>query len=129
MHTRERLVALEPRDKGIIVYTLRMGDEVVAPKDAFEDVPDVKASRQMIDIARKIIEQQEGAFEPEKFEDRYENALRDLIRRKEKGEKLVTAEPVEEDNVIDLMEALRKSLKSKGRSVAAKAPGPKRKTR
>ena len=60
----------------------------------------------MIEIARKIIEQQEGAFEPRKFEDRYENALRDLIRRKEKGEKLVTAEPVEEDNVIDLMAAL-----------------------
>ena len=54
--------------------------------------------------------QQEGAFEPDKFEDRYENALRDLIRRKEKGEKLVTAEPVEEDNVIDLMEALKASL-------------------
>jgi DNA end-binding protein Ku len=68
----------------------------------------------MIDIARKIIEQQEGAFEPGRFEDRYENALRDLIRRKEKGEKLVTAEPVEDDNVIDLMEALKKSLKAKG---------------
>ena len=114
MHTRERLVALEPRDKGIIVYTLRMGDEVVQPKDAFEDIPNTKPDKQMIDIARKIIEQQEGAFEPEKFEDRYENALRDLIRRKEKGEKLVTAEPVEEDNVIDLMAALKKSLKAKG---------------
>jgi DNA end-binding protein Ku len=129
MHTRERLVALEPRDRGLIVYTLRMGDEVVQPKDAFEDIPHAKPSHQMVEIARKIIEQQEGAFEPEKFEDRYENALRDLIRRKEKGEKLVTAEPVEEDNVIDLMEALKKSLKSKGRTVAAKAPSPKRKTR
>jgi DNA end-binding protein Ku len=68
----------------------------------------------MVQIARKIIEQQEGDFEPEKFKDRYEEALRDLIRRKEKGEKLVTAEPVEESNVIDLMEALQKSLKGKG---------------
>ena len=67
----------------------------------------------MIEIARKIIEQKEGDFEPEKFKDRYEDALRDLIRRKEKGEKLVTAEPVEENNVIDLMEALKKSLKRK----------------
>jgi DNA end-binding protein Ku len=129
MHTRERLVALEPRDKGIIVYTLRMGDEVIQPKAAFDDIPAARPSHQMIDIARKIIEQQEGAFEPEKFEDRYENALRDLIRRKERGEKLVTAEPVEESNVIDLMEALKKSLKTKGRTVAAKAPGPKRKAR
>jgi DNA end-binding protein Ku len=74
----------------------------------------VKPDKRMIEIARKIIEQQEGDFEPEKFEDRYEGALRDLIRRKEKGEKLVTAEPVEESNVIDLMEALKKSLKQKG---------------
>jgi len=125
MHTRERLVALEPRGKGIIVYTLRMGDEVIQPKDAFDDIPNIKPNKQMIEIARKIIEQQEGAFEPSKFEDRYETALRDLIRRKEKGEKLVTAEPIEEDNVIDLMAALKKSLKSKakggnGHSVAAK---------
>ena len=114
MHTRERLVALEPKGKGIIVYTLRMGDEVIQYKDAFADIPATKPNKQMIEIARKIIEQQAGAFEPEKFEDRYENALRDLIRRKEKGEKLVTAEPVENDNVIDLMAALKKSLKVKG---------------
>jgi DNA end-binding protein Ku len=113
MHTRERLVALEPRDRGIVVYTLRMGDEVIAPKQAFADIPAARPDKQMIEIARKIIEQREGAFEPEKFEDRYENALRDLIRRKQKGEKLVTAEPVEEDNVIDLMAALKKSLKQK----------------
>ena len=113
MHTRERLVALEPRDRGIVVYTLRMGDEVIAPKQAFADIPAARPDKQMIEIARKIIEQREGAFEPEKFEDRYENALRDLIRRKQKGEKVITAEPVEEDNVIDLMAALKKSLKQK----------------
>lgn len=114
MHGRERLVALEPRGKGIIAYTLRMGDEVVSPADAFADIPAAHPAKQMVEIARKIIEQQEGAFEPERFKDRYETALRDLIRRKEKGEKLVTAEPVEEDNVIDLMAALKKSLKAKG---------------
>jgi DNA end-binding protein Ku len=121
MHTRERLVALEPRDKGILVYTLRMADEVVLPKDAFADIPAAKPDKRMIEIARKIIEQQEGAFEPDKFEDRYENALRDLIRRKEKGEMLVTAEPVEDDNVIDLMEALKKSLKQKSAGKSRKA--------
>jgi DNA end-binding protein Ku len=115
MHTRERLVALEPRDKGIIAYTLRMADEVVAPRDAFSHIPAGKPDKKMIEIARRIIEQQEGAFEPEKFEDRYENALRDLIRRKNRGEKLVTAEPASNDNVIDLMAALKKSLKSKGK--------------
>jgi DNA end-binding protein Ku len=114
MHTRERLVALEPRGKGIIVYTLRMGDEVIPAREAFAGIPAARPDREMIEIARKIIEQREGDFEPDKFEDRYENALRDLIRRKQKGEKLVTAEPVEEDNVIDLMAALKKSLKAKG---------------
>ena len=116
MHTRERLVALEPRDRGIIVYTLRMRDEVADPAKAFADIPAGKPDKQMIAIATKIIEQQEGPFDPDKFEDRYENALRDLIRRKEKGEKIVTAEPVEDDNVIDLMAALKKSLKHKGRA-------------
>ena len=124
MHTRERLVALEARDKGIIAYTLRMGDEVIQPRDAFADIPASKPNKQMIEIARKIIEQQEGAFEPDKFEDHYENALRELIRRKEKGEKLITAEPVDDDNVIDLMEALKKSLKAKG---GGAAPAKKRK--
>lgn len=120
MHTRERLVALEPQGKGIVVYTLRMGDEVIPAKDAFADIPASRPDKQMIEIARKIIEQREGDFEPEKFEDRYENALRDLIRRKQKGEKLVTAQPVEEDNVIDLMAALKKSLKAKGGKAPAK---------
>ena len=125
MHGRERLVALEPRDKGIIAYTLRMADEVIPAKDAFAGISAAKPDPKMVEIARKIIEQQEGPFEPEKFEDRYENALRDLIRRKEKGEKLITAEPVEDDNVIDLMEALKKSLKTKGGAGNA----PKRKAR
>jgi DNA end-binding protein Ku len=119
MHTRERLVALEPRDKGIIAYTLRMRDEVVSPAAAFADIPAAKPDKRMIEIATKIIEQQEGPFEPDKFEDRYETALRDLIARKEKGEKIVTAAPVEDDNVIDLMEALKKSLGRKGHVAAA----------
>jgi DNA end-binding protein Ku len=67
----------------------------------------------MVDIAEKIIEQQEGPFEPEEFKDRYERALRDLIHRKEKGEKPVAAPPPERSNVIDLMDALRKSVKQK----------------
>jgi len=115
MHTRERLVALEPRGKGILLYTLRMADEVIPAKDAFADISSARPDPKMVEIARKIIDQQEGEFEPGKFHDRYESALRDLIRRKQKGEKLITAEPVADDNVIDLMAALKKSLKQKGR--------------
>src|SRR5215471_12742381 len=119
MHTRERLMAIEPRDKGLLVYSLRMRDEVVNLAKALDSVPDVKPSKQMTDIARKIIEQLEGAFEPEEFRDRYEEALRDLIARKEKGEKpTVTAPPPEPSNVIDLMEALKKSLGAKAAKAA-----------
>lgn len=116
MHTRERLMALEPRDKGIIATTLRMRNEVVDPVKAFHDIPSARPARQMIEIAEKIIDQKEGDFDPDKFKDRYETALRDLIRRKQKGEKLITAEPVEETNVIDLMAALKNSLKNKSKA-------------
>jgi DNA end-binding protein Ku len=131
MHTRERLVALEPRDKGIIATTLRMRNEVVDPAKAFHGIPTAHPGKQMVEIAEKIIEQQEGDFDPGRFKDRYEDALRDLIRRKQKGEKLVTAEPVEESNVIDLMEALKKSLKNKGKTASrpANTNAKKRKAR
>jgi DNA end-binding protein Ku len=82
MHTRERIVAIEPRDNGLLVYTLRTDAEVVNPKQAFDDIPTTKPDPRMVDIARKIIEQQEGPFEPSQFEDRYEKALRELIHRK-----------------------------------------------
>jgi DNA end-binding protein Ku len=121
MHTRERLMAVEAQGKGLVAWSLRMADEVIAADDAFDEIPAKKGDRQMIEIAEKIIAQQEGPFAPESFEDRYEKALRDLIRRKERGEKIVTAEPVEETNVIDLMAALKKSLKG------GKAPAKKRK--
>jgi DNA end-binding protein Ku len=127
MHTRERLMAIEPRDNGLLTYSLRMRDEVVNMAKALESIPDVKPDRQMIEIAEKIIAQFEGPFDPEQFNDRYEKALRDLIRRKEQGEKpAVVAPPAEPSNVIDLMAALKKSLGSKG--AAAKTAPPKHAT-
>jgi DNA end-binding protein Ku len=116
MHTRERMVALEPRDKGIVCYTLRAEDEVLDAKKAFEDIPSGHASKEMVQIAQKIIDQKEGDFDPAMFQDRYEKALKELIRSKEKGKAPVKAEPVEDTNVIDLMAALKKSLKGKAAS-------------
>lgn len=115
MHTRERLMAMEPREKGLLVHSLRMRDEVVNLQKALESIPDMKPDRQMVEIAEKIIAQLEGPFDPDEFRDRYEESLRDLIRRKEKGEKpTVSAPPAEPSNVIDLMAALKKSLGAKG---------------
>jgi DNA end-binding protein Ku len=103
-----------------------MGDEVIDSKKAFADIPSEKPNKQMIEIAEKIIQQQEGAFEPEGFKDRYEKSLREMIKRKAHGEKIVKAEPVEDTNVIDLMDALKKSLKAKG-GAASKISTKKRK--
>jgi DNA end-binding protein Ku len=106
--------ALEPRDSGILLTTLRTHDEIRSTDEVFDrNLP--KPDARMLQIAEKIIEQQEAKFDPTGFKDRYEDALRDLIARKSKGEKLVTSEvPEEEDKVVDLMEALKKSLKGSG---------------
>ena len=114
MHQRERICALEPRDNGILLTTLRSHDEIRSSNEVFDrHLP--KPDARMLEIAEKIIAQQEAEFDPTEFKDRYEDALRDLIKRKAKGEDLVSsAEPEEEDKVVDLMDALRKSLKGGG---------------
>jgi len=125
MSTRERLLALEPRDRGIIAYTLRSHDEVRDPDDAFAGIPDVKVDPAMLAIAGKIIEQQEGPFDPAKFTDRYEEALKKMIAAKEKGKKPVTVEEPEDTNVVDLMAALRASLAGRGKAAGKAAPAKK----
>jgi DNA end-binding protein Ku len=120
MHTRERLLAIEARDNGLVATTLRMRNEVVDPATAFGDLPKTRSDKRMIEIAKQIIAQLEGPFDPEDFKDRYEAALRELIRRKERGEKPVRSAPPEDSNVIDLMDALRKSLGGKQRSSAVR---------
>jgi DNA end-binding protein Ku len=114
MHQRERICALEPRDGGILLTTLRTHDEVRETSEVFDrNLP--KPDSRMLQIAEKIIEQQDAKFDPSRFSDRYEDALRELIAKKKKGEPVVSAEPVEdEEKVVDLMEALKKSLKGGG---------------
>lgn len=111
MHQRERLMALEPRDQGILAYSLRNNKEVKDPAEFFDRIPDVKADPKMVAIAEKIIEQLEGPFDPSEFNDRYEDALRKLIADKEAHHGVVSkVEEPKEAEVIDLMEALRRSL-------------------
>jgi len=134
LHSRERLVALEPRDQGLVAYTLRSHDEVRNPADFFRDIPEARPPAAMVEIASKIIEQLEGPFEPELFRDRYEDALRDLIQSKLKGKaKKITAPEPEDTDVDNLMEMLKQSLQRSSatarRPAAAKpkAAAPKRK--
>ncbi|WP_439470324.1 Ku protein [Brevundimonas sp.] len=125
MRGRERQLALEVCGKGLIAYSLRAHDEVRAADDFFDDIPAVKADREMVEIAEKIIGQKDSKFDPSKFKDRYDEALKALIKAKQKGGKrLVEAPQPEDTNVIDLMAALRSSLK--GSASGAKKAAPKK---
>src|SRR6201746_903915 len=110
MATRERILALEPRGKGILAYTIRSDAEVRKPDEIFDKISDTSADPAMIAIAQKIIEQQEGPFDPSQFVDRYEEALKALIEDKKKGH---TPAKVGEPDVTkraDLVSALRARL-------------------
>lgn len=119
LHQRERLMALEPRDLGIVAYSLRTFDEVRPPKDFFGSIPDKKPDAKMVDIAERIIEQLQGPFDPTQFDDRYEAALKALIAEKQKGHKVEAVKETEDTNVVDLMDALRRSL---GQAPASRRP-------
>lgn len=120
--TRERILALEPRGKGILAYTIRTDAEVRKPDEIFSGISDKGADPAMIAIAEKIIEQQEGPFDPSQFVDRYEEALKALIEDKKKGHKPAKVAEPDDTNVVDLMSALRASLGAKGKAPAKPAP-------
>jgi DNA end-binding protein Ku len=119
LSTRERILALEPRGEGILAYSLRTDAEVRKESEIFGSIARTKPDPGMIDIAEKIIEQKEGPFDPSKFVDRYEEALKALIAEKQKGHKPVAAEEPEDTNVVDLMAALKASLAGKAAKTAA----------
>lgn len=119
---REWLVALAPLEDGLVMEMLRYAEELRRPADFFDAVPSSKADPEMIDLAMQLIEKKSGPFRPEKFEDHYATALKALIQDKLKGRKIVAHE---EDrpkggNIVDLMEALKKSV---GGAAAPKAKG------
>ena len=108
---REHIIALEPLGKGLMGTLLRYPYEVRGEADYFDDIQDVKVTKDMLDLAKHIVDKKSAAFEPEKFEDHYETALVDLINRKRSG-MLTGAKPAPKSsgNVINLMDALKRSL-------------------
>jgi DNA end-binding protein Ku len=119
---REHIVALEPLENGLMGTLLRYPYEVRDEKEYFDDIQDVKVTKDMLDLAKHIVNQKTSTFEPEKFEDHYEEALIDLIKAKRNG-KTVSAKPRPKgENVVDLMEALKKSI-------ASEAPTKRKKPR
>jgi DNA end-binding protein Ku len=114
---REHIIALEARGKGLVGMLLRYPYEIRDENEYFDDIHDVNVTKVMLDLAKHIVETKSGDFEPEKFEDRYENALVELLNQKRKGEPVRTAVKARDTgNVINLMDALRKSLTTEGKA-------------
>lgn len=118
---REHIIALEPLGKGLLGTTLRYDYEVRDENDYFADVPSPRISKDMVQLAAHILESKETTFDPHKFKDEYETALKKLVARKAKGHTIEAAAPAERpDNVIDLMDALRQSLGKRGAAAPRK---------
>jgi len=125
LRNRERRIALEVRGKGLVAYTLRAHDEVRDADDYFDDIPTKKADADMVDIAARIISQKDADFDPTQFKDRYDEALKAMIKAKQQGQGVVEVAEPDDTNVIDLMAALRNSLK--GSAGSEKKPAAKKK--
>jgi len=118
---REHIIALEPLESGLMGTLLRYPYEIRGESEYFDDIQDVKLTKDMLDLAKHIVEKKSGAFEPELFEDHYETALIDLINKKRAGAPIAAkSTPKSSGNVINLMDALKKSLANEKDTPAAK---------
>ena len=122
---REHIIALEALDRGLMGTLLRYPYEVRSEAEYFDDIQDVKVTKDMLDLAKHIVNQKAGRFDPAKFEDQYESALVELINSKRAGRPVAARARPRGDNVVDLMDALRQSI---GKS-SAPASKPRKKTR
>jgi DNA end-binding protein Ku len=108
--SREHIIMLEARENGMMGVTLRYPYEVRAAKEYFDDIDKEKIPKDMLDLAIHIVETKKGKFDPSKFEDQYEDALKELIEKKRKGQKIEVPAAPSKSNVVNLMDALRKSV-------------------
>jgi DNA end-binding protein Ku len=121
--SREHVIALEARGKGLMGTLLRYPYEVRDENEYFDDIQDVKLTKDMMDLAKHIVETKTGHFEPDKFKDRYETALKELVEKKMKGIKIeAPRERDEPTKVINLMDALRRSVRSEQQQTGRKQP-------
>jgi DNA end-binding protein Ku len=114
LNRRERMLMLEPRSKGMLATTLRYPYEVRQDGEYFADINDVKLPAEMLDIAQEIIARKSGHFEPEKFTDRYEDAVVSMLRAKQAGQAFSVPETPAPANVVNIMDALKRSLEAEG---------------
>jgi len=120
--SREHVIALEARGKGLMGITLRYPYEVRKQDEYFDAIEDEKVPKDMLELAMHIVDTKRGKFAPSKFEDEYEDALQDLLKKKQKGEKIERAKEPTRSNVVNLMDALRQSVKSERSSGERRKP-------
>jgi DNA end-binding protein Ku len=114
--SREHIIALEPRGKGMMGVTLRYPYEVRKEEDYFDEIPDEKVPKDMLELATHIVEKKAGHFNPEKFDDSYEDALKELLKKKQSGQKIERPTEHAPAKVINLMDALRRSVETERRA-------------
>jgi DNA end-binding protein Ku len=107
---REHIIGLEPLENGLMGTLLRYPYEVRDEKEYFDEIQDVKVTKDMLDLAKHIVEKKSGSFDPSKFEDHYESALTELINQKRSGKPIAVQARPKGENVVDLMEALKRSI-------------------
>ena len=129
LNNREHVIAIEPLDKGMLGTTLRYPYEVRDADDYFDDIKSPKVTKDMIELAGHILDSKAAHFDPSKFKDEYEAALKALVRRKAAGKPIKAAEREEkQSNVVSLMDALKQSLKDRKGGTLRQASSPRRPT-
>jgi DNA end-binding protein Ku len=124
--SREHMIAIKPRGNGMVGMTLHYPYEVRKEKEIFGHIPHLKIDKEMIGMAHQLIKSKEGHFEPENFQDRYEEAVREILEKKQQGVTIRPAAPAAATgNVVNLMDALKKSL-GEGASSARRQPETRR---
>ena len=131
LYRRERLLMLEPRGEGLVGTLLRYKNEVRDEDAYFDDIPDVKVPADMLSLAKHILGSKKAHFDPSKFEDRYEQALSDVIKAKRAGKAPREPAAPPPSNVVNLMDALRRSVQAEGgargrRRPSARAPSARK---
>jgi DNA end-binding protein Ku len=121
IYRREHLLLLAPRGKGLMATALRYQSEVRNEKSYFDEIEDIKVPADMLKLAVQIVESKKGRFDPSKFEDRYESALMALIKAKRAGKAPPVVSEERPSNVINLMDALRRSDRSRRAAPARKS--------
>ena len=110
--SREHVIALEARGNGMLGVTLRYPYEVRKEGEYFEDIPDEKVTRDMLELAKHIVDTKKAHFDPGRFEDHYEEALKELLKKKQSGQKIEAPRDRDPSKVVNLMDALRRSVET-----------------